>query len=161
MNASRSNDVSNYQAQWYVVSLSVPLIISASPVNCMFRHFPTKSYCSSVNMRLLIILSFLITLSSCQQAKTRSQKILQSLDNAPVIHFTLSRRGGTFEATKPSSDHLELDILLEQLRLTEARFDLTQREVRGNKLVRKAKTHAVGGQDENGLMGKIASNGSW
>ncbi|KAL8834134.1 MAG: hypothetical protein Q9170_003908 [Blastenia crenularia] len=90
-----------------------------------------------------------------------SQTILQSLDEAPVIHYTLSRRGGTFEATVPGNDSVEMDFLLRELERIEAKFNLTRREVKGNKLVRKAKSRAVGGQDDDGLMGELALNGTW
>ncbi|KAL8703440.1 MAG: hypothetical protein Q9201_003378 [Fulgogasparrea decipioides] len=86
---------------------------------------------------------------------------LQSLDDAPVVHFTLSRRGGTFEATTPGNDSLEMDFLMEQLEMVEARFNLTRREVKGNKLVRKAKSRAIGGKDDDQLTGEMAMNGSW
>ena len=90
-----------------------------------------------------------------------SQKILHSLDSAPVIHFTIVRRSGTFEATVPGNDSVEMDFLMGQLKAAEARFNLTWREVKGNKLVRKAKSRAFGGKDDDDLMGEIASNGTW
>ncbi|KAL8673274.1 MAG: hypothetical protein Q9168_002312 [Polycauliona sp. 1 TL-2023] len=90
-----------------------------------------------------------------------SQKILHSLDHAAVVHFTIARRGGTFEATVPGNDSVEMDFLLEQLQMAEARFNLTRREVKGNKLIRKAKSRALGGKDDDELMGQIASNGTW
>ncbi|KAL9000451.1 MAG: hypothetical protein Q9169_000968 [Polycauliona sp. 2 TL-2023] len=90
-----------------------------------------------------------------------SQTSLRSLDNAPVLHFTVARRGGTFEATVPGNDSVEMDFLLEQLRTAEARFNLTRREVKGNKLVRKAKSRAMGGKDDDELMGQMAANGTW
>ena len=90
-----------------------------------------------------------------------SQTTLQAIDELPVVHFTLARRGGTFEATIPGNDTLELDFLLEHLENVEARFNFTRREVRGNKLVRKAKSRAIGGKDEDELMGELAINGTW
>ncbi|KAL8818594.1 MAG: hypothetical protein Q9223_002796 [Gallowayella weberi] len=90
-----------------------------------------------------------------------AQKLLQSLDNAPVVHFTLARRGGTFEATIPGNDSVEMNFLLEQLERAETRFNLTRREVKGNKLVRKVKSRALGGKDDDELMGQLASNGTW
>lgn len=90
-----------------------------------------------------------------------SQNFLRSLDSAPVIHFTIARRSGTFEATVPGNDSVEMDFLMEQLKVAEARFNLTRREVKGNKLVRKAKSRAFGGKDDDNLMGDIASNGTW
>lgn len=90
-----------------------------------------------------------------------SQTILQSLDEAPVIHLPLVRRGGTFEATRPGNDSLEMDLLLQELEKVEAKFNLTRREVKGNKLIRKAKSRAVGGKEDDGLMGDLALNGTW
>ncbi|KAL8969746.1 MAG: hypothetical protein Q9183_001852 [Haloplaca sp. 2 TL-2023] len=90
-----------------------------------------------------------------------SQSTLQAIDELPVVHFTLARRGGTFEATIPGNDTLELDFLLEHLENVEARFNSTRREVKGNKLVRKAKSRALGGKDEDELMGELAINGTW
>ncbi|KAI4110026.1 MAG: hypothetical protein L6R37_000159 [Teloschistes peruensis] len=90
-----------------------------------------------------------------------SRSVLDTLDDAPVIHFTLERRGGTFEATRPGNDSVEMDVLLEELQKVEARFNMTRREVKGNKLVRKAKSRAVGGQDDEDLMGELALNGTW
>ncbi|KAL9058037.1 MAG: hypothetical protein Q9206_002101 [Seirophora lacunosa] len=106
---------------------------------------------------LLVVSTVLGSIRSTQGA----QSILQALDEAPVIHFTLSRRGGTFEATRPGNDSIGMDFLLEQLADVEATFNLTRREVRGNKLVRKAKSQSVGGRDDDGLMGQMALNGSW
>ncbi|KAL8756232.1 MAG: hypothetical protein Q9199_003082 [Rusavskia elegans] len=54
-----------------------------------------------------------------------------------------------------------MDFLLEQLKMAEARFNLTRREVKGNKLVRKAKSRALGGKDDDELMGQMALNGTW
>ena len=90
-----------------------------------------------------------------------AQTVLKSFDNAPVVHFTLARRGGTFEATVPGNDSVEMDFLLQQLERAEGRFNLTRREVKGNKLVRKAKSKALGGKDDDELMGQLASNGTW
>ena len=110
---------------------------------------------SHVLLVLNLVLYALVPKTYC------SQTVLQSLDEAPVIHYTLSRRGGTFEATEPGNDFVELDILLQQLEKVEATFNLTRREVKGNKLVRKAKFRAEGGKDDDGLMGELASNGTW
>lgn len=90
-----------------------------------------------------------------------SQTVLQSLDEEPVMHFPLVRRGGTFEATRPGNDSLDMNFLLQELGKVEAKFNLTRREVKGNKLVRKAKSQAVGGKDDDALMGDLALNGTW
>ncbi|KAL9027191.1 MAG: hypothetical protein Q9196_004258 [Gyalolechia fulgens] len=109
------------------------------------------------------LICFLLILVSCAFIPDTvcSQTILQSLDEAPVIHLPLVRRGGTFEATRPGNDSLEMDLLLQELKKVEAKFNLTRREVKGNKLVRKAKSRAVGGKDDDGLMGDLALNGTW
>lgn len=109
------------------------------------------------SLTVLLVVSTVGSIRSTQGA----QSILQALDEAPVVHFTLSRRGGTFEATRPGNDSIGMDFLLEQLADVEAAFNLTRREVRGNKLVRKAKSQSVGGRDDDGLMGVMALNGSW
>ena len=82
---------------------------------------------------------------------------LRSLDNAPVIHFTLARRGGAFAATQYLVDYVNLTYLAQELETTEARFNLTKREVKGNKLIRKAKKDA----DRDTLMGEVAARGIW
>lgn len=110
------------------------------------------------NFRAVFSTSLLIASIPCTNGY---QTILHSLDNAPVVHFTVARRGGTFEATVPGNDSVEMDFLLEQLRMAEARFNLTRREVKGNKLVRKAKSRALGGKDDDELMGQMALNGTW
>ncbi len=85
---------------------------------------------------------------------------LHALDTAHVIHFTLSRRGGVVNTTSFSKDYVNLPNLLHNLEQAEARFNLTKREVKGNKLVRKAKD--VSGSGEEGvLMGEVATEGVW
>lgn len=84
---------------------------------------------------------------------------LRSLDTAPVLHFTLTRRGGTFSPTEFGRDEINLIYLLQELEKTEARFNLTQRQVKGNKLVRTAK--GEGGKQEGNLMGDVAGDGIW
>jgi len=54
-----------------------------------------------------------------------------------------------------------LTFLAEELEMAEARFNLTRREVRGNKLVRKAKERDVGGKEEGRLMGSLGLDGRW
>ncbi len=107
------------------------------------------------------LFSVLAVFGLMRASYSSQQSVLQSLDEAPVVHFTLARRGGTFEATRPGNDSVEMDFLVQQLEKVEAKFNLTRREVKGNKLVRKAKSRAVGGGDENELMGELAVNGSW
>lgn len=111
------------------------------------------------------ILSFLIVATiyiiPIVQSTTTEPAVLRSLDTTPVIHFTISRRDGAFTGTFPDEDWVNLDYLVKQLELAERRFNLTKREVKGNKLVRKAKTGGAGGKESTGLMGDIASSGSW
>ncbi|KAI9783791.1 MAG: hypothetical protein M1839_003127 [Geoglossum umbratile] len=54
-----------------------------------------------------------------------------------------------------------MTFLSEQLAAAEARFNLTQREIVGNKVVRKAKKKAVGGGEYGGLMGEVGRMGGW
>ena len=84
-----------------------------------------------------------------------------SLDTAQVLHFTLTRRGGKFAPTEFARDYFNLTYLAEELDKTEARFNLTKREVEGNKLVRKAKNNDAGGKDPDALMGEVAADGIW
>ena len=109
-------------------------------------------------MHLLSLLAIItIILSSALAAKPA----LRSLDTAPALHFTLTRRGGKFAATEFGRDYVNLTYLAEELDKTEGRFNITKREVKGNKLVRKAKGDEVGGRDPNALMGEVAVDGTW
>lgn len=104
----------------------------------------------------------LLTLTSGLLSYTlASAPALRSLDTAPVLHFTLTRRGGKFAPTEFARDYVNLTYLAEELEKTEARFNLTKREVKGNKLVRKAKNNEVGGRDPSALMGEVAADGVW
>ena len=85
----------------------------------------------------------------------------RSFDTAQVLHFTLTRRGGKFAPTEFARDYVNLTYLAQKLEKTEVRFNLTEREVKGNKLVRKAKSNEVGGKDPNALMGEVAADGIW
>ena len=87
--------------------------------------------------------------------------VFRSLDTAPVLHFTLTRRGGKFAPQEYGRDSVNLSSLAQELEKTEARFNLTQRQVAGNKLVRKAKSVPAGGKDEGTLMGEVAKDGVW
>ena len=111
------------------------------------------------------VLSFLIVtmayLSDIASATSTAQSILASLDELPVLHFTISRRGGPFSATVSESDWVNLTYLGEELAGTECRFNLTKREAKGNKLVRKAKADETGGKESSTLMGDIATDGTW
>lgn len=48
--------------------------------------------------------------------------------------------------------------LAQELEKTEGRYNLTQREVKGNKLIRKAKSSGSGGRD---LTKQVATEGIW
>ena len=109
-------------------------------------------------MYLLPLLTFTSGLLSYTLATAPA---LPSLDTAPVLHFTLTRRGGKFAPTEFARDYVNLTYLAQELEKTEARFNLTKREVKGNKLVRKAKSNEVGGRDPSGLMGEVAADGIW
>lgn len=87
--------------------------------------------------------------------------VLRSLNPVPVLHFTLARRGGNFAANEWLQDHANMTYLVDELERTEARYNLTRRVIKGNKLVRKAKIDGVGGQDKTALMGKLADDGLW
>lgn len=84
--------------------------------------------------------------------------VLRSLDNAPVQHFTITRRGGKFEPTVFGCDYVNMTYLAQELAKTEARFNLTKREVKGNKLIRKAKSDGSRGRD---LTEQVATEGIW
>ncbi|MCJ1383636.1 hypothetical protein MMC17_006750 [Xylographa soralifera] len=88
-------------------------------------------------------------------------QILQSLDDVSVLHLTISRRGGPFESFAPGEEIANLTHLAEELKKVEERFNLTRREVKGNKLVRKAKAKGVGGNEVGVLMGEVAGVGNW
>jgi len=85
---------------------------------------------------------------------------LQALDNAPVLHYTLFRRGGVFAATEPTHQSVNTTYLARELDRTEKRYTLTKREVKGNKLVRKAKGFA-GGSNGGELMSNVHADGIW
>ena len=94
-------------------------------------------------------------------ATLSTQAVLRSLDKAPVLHFTLARRGGEFAATESGRDFVNLTYLIAELDKAEARFNLTRREVKGNKLIRKAKVNGLGGKNEGALTGSVAADGIW
>ena len=103
----------------------------------------------------------LVLLSGLLSSTLATATAPRSLDAAPVLHFTLTRRGGKFAPTEFALDHVNLTYLAQELERTEARFNLTKREVKGNKLVRKPKSNDVGGKDSNALMGEVATEGNW
>ena len=107
-----------------------------------------------------IFLSHAALITSAAGTTPESHVALHALDSAPVIHFTLARRGGVVNTTVFSKDYVNLPNLLQDLEKAEGRFNLTKRAVKGNKLVRKAKD--VGGGGEEGvLMGEVSAEGVW
>ena len=114
---------------------------------------------------IMHFLSFLIlttgVLLQVRFAASSAQAVLRTLDKAPVLHFTLARRGGEFAAIEPGRDLVNLTYLVKELDKTEARFNLTRREVKGNKLIRKAKINERGGKDEGTLTAGVAADGIW
>lgn len=96
-------------------------------------------------MILRLLLSALVVLVAIAQ------------ESPPAVHFTLRRRGGPFAVQKSAN----MTYLTEQLALAEARFNLTRREVRGNKIVRVPKERLVGGADPERLLGEVGQLGNW
>lgn len=99
-------------------------------------------------LSLLILILTTLTLASYATTPT---------PGPPVLHFTIARRGGAF----PTETIANLTFLTDELARAEARFNLTRREVRGNKLVRKPKAKGVGGREEGRLMGDLGLDGRW
>lgn len=79
------------------------------------------------------------------------------LADAHAAHFTIDRRGGQL-ATRELANLSHLFDLLEQ---TERRYGLTRREVKGNKLVRRAKPKETGRDDDIPLMNGLGQPGQW
>lgn len=75
----------------------------------------------------------------------------------PVLHYTIERRGGAF----PTEQVANFTFLTAELQAAEARFNLTRREMQGNKVVRKPKDKGMGGGDSSTLMGQVGKNGTW
>ncbi|MCJ1313469.1 hypothetical protein MMC25_007147 [Agyrium rufum] len=85
--------------------------------------------------------------------------------NDHVIHLTLERRGGPFRPFTGDDTIANLTRLQQELRRTEERFTRTKREVKGNKLVRKADQARLGGEigypGEDELMAEVQRDGTW
>ncbi|KAH8795490.1 aspartic peptidase domain-containing protein [Hyaloscypha finlandica] len=79
-----------------------------------------------------------------------------ALEHLPPIHYTISRRGGSF----PAPDIANLTYLLEQLRVVEQRYNSTTRDFIGNKVVRKPK-RPHGTQALSTLLGDVGRDGNW
>ncbi|MCJ1288023.1 hypothetical protein MMC26_007376 [Xylographa opegraphella] len=108
-----------------------------------------------------LLLALLPVFLLSRRTHASSAEILQSLDDVPVLHLTISRRGGRFESFASGEEVANLTHLAEELKKVEERFNLTRREVKGNKLVRKPKVRGVGGNEVGVLMGEVAGAGKW
>ena len=100
----------------------------------------------------------ILFLCSVLKVAPASNTVLRSLDTAPVSHFTLNRRGGSFSTTQRPLDVANLTYLNDELVKAEGRFNTTKREVKGNRVVRIIK---VDGRVEGKLMGEIFKDGIW
>lgn len=78
-------------------------------------------------------------------------------ESPPALHFALKRRGGAFAHNRTA----DLELLSRQLLEAESRFNYTQREVKGNKVVRAPKTKNMGGEETSSLMQGIGKVGNW
>ena len=108
--------------------------------------------------RAFLILSLLLSLVLALPSNLQT---LRLLNDVPVLHITIARRGGTFRSLISNTELVNLAYLAEELRRVEVRFNLTRREVQGNKLVRKAKFEGFGGNEVDQLMGKVVADGTW
>lgn len=72
------------------------------------------------------------------------------------IHYTISRRGGSFEI----QDIANLTHLLQEVQKIETRFAATTRVFEGNTVVRKPK-HGHGTQAGTVLLGEVGRQGNW
>ncbi|MCJ1395559.1 hypothetical protein MMC18_008445 [Xylographa bjoerkii] len=127
-------------------------------------HRKLQIHPAPINVMLLLtylLLIFVPVLFLSIHTGASNLQLLQSLDDVPVLHLTISRRGGPFESFAPLQEIANLTHLAEELQKVEERFNLTRREVKGNKLVRKAKVKGIGGNEVGVLMGKVASVGNW
>lgn len=79
-----------------------------------------------------------------------------AIEHLPPIHYTTSRRGGSF----PAPDIANLTFLLEELQVVEQRFNATTRDFTGNKVVRKPR-RLHGTQASSTLLGDVGREGNW
>ena len=107
------------------------------------------------SLPLFIFILGLLSLTFAIPPTLLSQNLTQ------VLHFTITRRGGKFAPTEFARDYVNLTYLAQELEKREDKFNLTKREIKGNKLVRKAKSNGVGAEDANALMGEVALDGIW
>ena len=133
-----------------IEEMRLPKYTSSSALPLSFdTHFISSMHLLGLISTLAVILS-----SSVSVATTESR----SLDNASVQHFTITRRGGKFEPTIFGSDFVNLTYLGQELERIERRFNLTKREVQGNKLIRKARKDDSSVKD---LTKQVAMEGIW
>ena len=64
-------------------------------------------------------------------------------------------------STEGLTDVVDLTHLESELAKAEGHYNLTKREVKGNRVVRVVKTDGKGGQTEGRLMGDVANTGTW
>lgn len=83
--------------------------------------------------------------------------VAEAQQSPEAIHFTIERRGGAFATGRNAN----MTYLTEQLALAESRFNLTRREVRGNKIARVPKERVVGGAEPGRLLGEVGQLGNW
>ena len=127
--------------------------MNMSSVNSNFVHFLAKMFLKA---------GFFLAVCTLICTVNGNNAVLRSLDPAPILHFTLNRRNGPFDPTKFTTIVADLERLEQEIMRTESRFNLTKREVKGNRLVRKPKSNAgVGGMDEGRLLGEVATDGVW
>ena len=104
-------------------------------------------------------LPFFLILATIPFTNTYLFPSLHSLDEVPVLHLPLQRRGGGFSTFQNGSDVANLTVLRAELTKACRRFNRTKREVKGNRVVRKAK--GMTGDGEEGLLGDVAETGGW
>lgn len=104
---------------------------------------------------LILATSYLASTSAAALPST------QSRDSSTVLHFTLARRGGSFQPFEFGRGIANLTYLNDEVARVKRRYGLTRREVKGNKLVRKPKEKEVGGKEAGKLMSKVAEDGKW
>ena len=92
-------------------------------------------------------------------------------DEVPALHLPIYRRRGSFESFAPEiGEFVDWTRLKTELDAVRARYNLTRRVIRGNKIVRVSKTieRDVVSEEErsvpkshNGLIGSVGVDGRW
>lgn len=98
----------------------------------------------------------MINMFLCHLSLAFFLSVSTSIATLPPIHYTISRRGGSF----PAPDTANLTYLLEQLSIVEQRLGATTRTFSGNKVVRKPK-RLHGTQAGTTLLGEAGRDGNW